>query len=115
MSSQSFRRGRKRKSTDVSVEQSPKRNPEMCILHSTTECGKFTVFNNVADVSQILRKLHDIGNLRMATPSLSVHRMEDICSQIPDSLKNYDLATTGYHRRCYKRFTTGTLQIQLQY
>ena len=106
MSSQSSRRGRKRKSTDVSVEQSPEGKPDTCILHSTisTECGKFTAFNNVANVSQTLRKLHDIRDLRMTTPSLSVHRMEDICPQIQDSLENYNLVTTGYHRGCNQRF-----------
>ena len=54
--------------------------------------GNFTSFSSIkADPIEKLAFLHDIRDKRLAERSGSSYHMENICSQIPDSLEGVEL------------------------
>ena len=71
---------------------------EHCIIHyRDTSPGPFTALTE-----ERLSKLKEIQKLRLSEPVDSPHRMSYVCSQIPDMVGE----DHGYHRQCYKRFTS---------
>ena len=80
-----------------------KKRVQQCIIHSpsTLVSDKFTFISDLPDGAKKLEELKNLKNLRLQQPVDSHYRMEDICSQIPDTL----LPESGYHVNCYKKFT----------
>ena len=75
-----------------------------CIVHRTGVSHEtFIPLQNASDSVQRLNKLHEGRGLRLSSsvPNLC---MEDVCSQIPDTLDGIDTSTSGYHRGCYQSF-----------
>ena len=69
-----------------------------CIIHNRdTSPGPLTALTQ-----KRLSKLKEIKNLRLSEPINSPHRMPYICFQIPDEVE----PNHGYHRQCYKQFTS---------
>ena len=52
-----------------------------------------------------LHQLQDIRDKRNTETDNSPHRMKKICDKIPEVLTGLNLETTGYHRKCYQKFT----------
>ena len=75
-----------------------------CIIHFTDiKSDKITLLSGCDDPELRLQKLHDVSKRRLEQPHGSVHRMSDVCSQIPSMYSEGD--AYGYHRECYQRFT----------
>ena len=80
----------------------------VCIIHSPSvkSPGPFTPFRNVqSPPTEKLADLLHVRDRRLAEPLDSPYRLEAECRQLPQSLDQVDLETTGYHRQCYARFT----------
>lgn len=88
-------------------EELHKRLSVCCILHVTgIQHGDFTPLSNVkGTAAEKLAQMHDIREKRLLEPLDSPNRMEEVCSQIPESLAGADLQVIGYHRGCYQNFT----------
>ena len=98
----------KRKS-DSSDPQVLKWTPQLCVLHviGVRDHGPFTPFSAIkAEPKEKLKQLQQISDQRLAEPNNSVHRMQEVCALIPETLEGLDLKCTGYHRHCYQRFTS---------
>ena len=70
--------------------------------------GSFTSFQKVQRTTpkERLELLNSIKKNRLAQPTVSPHRMEDICNQIPAEISDIQSREyTGYHTECYKNFT----------
>lgn len=91
------------------AEVPPKRIRSLtCILHVSTlsEYGNFTTLNTCrGGPSEKLSYLHSIRDMRLCEDVSSPYHMRDICEQIPLTLEDLSLDTTGYHQYCYKSFT----------
>lgn len=75
-----------------------------CIIHcvdNTTD--KITLLSDSGDGPGCFKKLQDVCSLRLLQPAGSVHRMADVCSQVPTAYSEERMY--GYHRACYQRFT----------
>ena len=81
----------------------------ICILHDGedfNDCDNFTLLNATkTSPEEKLHQLQDIRDKRKTEPDNSPHCMKKICDQIPEVLTGLNLETTGYHRKCYQRFT----------
>lgn len=80
---------------------------EHCFLHANgLQHGDFTPLSKIKGLAcDKLEYLHKIRLWRLSEPDGSPHRMEEICSGIPESISSVDLETSGYHRGCYQNFT----------
>jgi len=78
-----------------------------CILHAKgINHGDFILFSNIkGSASDKLSQLQSIKERCLCEPRDSPHRMEDVCSQVPQSLAEMDLNAVGYHPGCYQAFT----------
>ena len=75
-----------------------------CIIHCVDNpSDKITLLSDSGDGPGRLKKLQDVCALRLSQPAGTVHRMPDVCSQVPTSYSEDCLY--GYHRACYQRFT----------
>ena len=75
----------------------------MYVLHfkeSTTE--HFTFIAKMKDPEARWINLLKVRDDRRSQPVGSLHWMDSICDQIPESLSPFH----GYHRDCYQRFTS---------
>lgn len=101
-------KSRKRKTDNGGVSEELWKRPSVsCIVHASgIQHGYFTAFSNVrGSATDKLAQLHSIRDRRLAEPSDSPSRMEDVCNGIPESLVGADLEAIGYHRGCYQNFT----------
>ena len=55
---------------------------------------------------------HNIRDRKLIEKADSIHRMENVCKLIPDSLSDVDLENTGWHRGCHQHFTTNLNRLQ---
>ena len=95
-----------------SANQANKHNKgkECCIIHSSgmSEYGNFTNFKTYSKKDAPGKKLKDLLKIRddrLKLPINSPYRMHKQCKSIPESLDGIDIALTGWHRECYKKFT----------
>ena len=74
------------------------RPSETCIIHFfDVRVDKFVEIS-----SDKLAKVKEIATKRQSLPPGSEQRLNDICERIPEFLSEGD----GYHRQCYKRFSS---------
>ena len=79
-----------------------------CILHANglNDYGDFVTLNSIKlSAEEKLAQLHSIRNKRLQESCDSPYRMHDVCFNIPKTISEIDLGTTGYHRGCYQAFT----------
>ena len=68
--------------------------------------GDFISLSNVkGSATEKLAHLHSIRDKRLLEPLDSPHRLQEVCSCIPESLSGEVLEAIGYHRGCYQNFT----------
>ena len=94
------------KKAKISSDTDSTKAEEHCLIHfDGISHGKFTRFSNInVDPKERLKELHNTRDLRLSEPADSPKRMEDVCLQISESIDEYDLECTGYHRGCYQKF-----------
>ena len=98
------RKKRKRGDCDTTMDQE-----QNCIIHwEESNCQSFTLISHTKDPQARFQQLREVSSLRLSQPTVSKHRMEDICRQLPEEL-NYD---HGYHRDCYQKFTNHLDRLQ---
>ena len=92
---------RKKKKPDTTSSEQ-----KTCIIHfDNCKDEKFTFLTE-----ERLIKIKNIATLRQNQPNGSPEKMDNVCSQIPETCHgNY-----GYHRTCYVRFTTHLNRLQPQ-
>ena len=91
----------KRKSLDTDDD------PEnVCVLHNNNvkNHGDFVLLNETN-----YGRIVEIKNKRLKAQPGSVHRQLNICQQIPDEFT----PNLGYHRNCYKKFSTNLDRIPI--
>lgn len=89
----------KKRKRDVSVDT------ELCVIHFEGSSSEhFTPLTE-----ERLLKLKEIQQKRLDQPLDSPYRMQDACRQIPDIV----VESYGYHRDCYKRFTSNLARLSL--
>lgn len=87
----------KKRKRDESVAGASSKT-EHCIIHyRDSSSGPLTTLTE-----ERLSKLKEIQKRRLSEPVDSPHRMSYVCLQIPDTVEE----NHGYHRQCYKRFTS---------
>ena len=85
---------------------------ETCIMHfsDVKTSDTITLLSKSENPSERLQKINDICRRRLLEPQGSVHRMTDICSQVPSTYSEERMY--GYHRQCYQRFTGNLNRLQ---
>ena len=83
----------KRGTSSEDALSSKKPKPLKCILHvKPKDHGNFNAFRDVkVDAAEKFSSLHQIRDMRSAEPNDSPHRVEDICTLIPETLEDVDL------------------------
>ena len=79
-----------------------------CIIHSLkpSQYGNFTSFDDGKDTPRTkLETLHKITGRRLQEDPSSSNRKQDVCDLIPETVDGLDTKKTGWHRKCYQRFT----------
>ena len=105
----------KRKYCNTAEPSKNKTSPFLCILHvaSLADNDNITAFSTYkGGENKKLLYLHNICDMRLCEPADSPSHMKDICDQIPLTLAGLSLNTTGYHRKCYQKFTKNLYLLQ---
>ena len=81
----------------------------LCIIHSQklqSQHGNFTSFGDGKDTPRTkLETLHKLRGWRLQEDASWLNRMQDVCDLIPETVDGLDTKKTGWHRKCYQRFT----------
>ena len=105
-------RKRKRSKDEEWIEKQTKARSRaedlFCIIHSQklSQYGNFTSFDNGKNTPRTkLETSHKIRGRRLQEDASSSKRMQDVCDLIPETVDGLDTKKTGWHRKCYQRFT----------
>ena len=105
-------RKRKRSKDEEWIEKQTKARSRaedlFCIIHSQklSQYGNFTSFDDGKNTPRTkLETSHKIRGRRLQEDASSSKRMQDVCDLIPETVDGLDTKKTGWHRKCYQRFT----------
>ena len=87
----------------------PIKNPHhICILHSMSKTDdQFTSLSSIKrHPEEQLSHLLNIRDKRLNEPVDSPYQMKAVCDLLRETLNDADLGTTGYHTKCYLKFTS---------